>query len=398
MPPDRSAAVDQDCIKLTSYFSDRSGIGITSAGQTQAALDGGGVMAARVLLRGMDGSVLLHQLSTGFPVADPPVAGLVLDRSVTLTGSGFLTLERGQLLSGEIDPVGVRDDDGGATRLTVYLSRDDHVYQAPAFEVICQLLHRRGIAGATVLEGITGSLHGSEQRPRLTSRHAANPMMVVAISPGAQLGLVLPELAGLFRRPLFTLEPVHVCKRDGQLISPPPAVPAAYDDGGQRWQKLAIYACASARHGGQPVHRAIMRGLRTAGIGSAVTVRGVWGFRGDNVPHAGSRHTPAVTIVAGVPERVAAAFRVIDEITAERGLVTSNMVAGIRGKPGGTSWRHVRLARWLLCPQCHQHGLGHQEPASARVRLWHRMTWTSASYAIRCHGCPGRMAASQMMP
>jgi PII-like signaling protein len=344
--------VDQDCIKLTSYCSDdRSGIGITSARETQTGLYVNGEIAASILLHGTDGSVLRHQLHTGPPMGDPPATAPLLDQSVNLTGSRFLTLERSRLLSDEIDPVGVRNKDGEATRLTVYLSRGDHVYQGAAFEVICELLHRRGIAGATALEGVAGSLHGSDERPQLTSRHAAVPMMVVVISPGAQLGLVLPELAGLLRRPLFTLEPVHVCKRDGQLVSPPPAVPAADDDGGQRWQKLAIYACDSARHGGQPVHRAIIRGLRAAGIGSAVTVRGVWGFRGDSVPHGGSRHTPAVTIVTDIPERIAAAFRVVDEITAEHGLVTSNIVTGIRAKVGGTSRRHLRLRRWLLCPR-----------------------------------------------
>jgi PII-like signaling protein len=276
----------------------------------------------------------------------------MLDQGANLTGSEFLTVERSRLLSDEIDPVGVRNKDGEATRLTVYLSRDDRVYQVPAFEVICELLHRRGIAGATALEGVAGSLHGKASRPQLAMHPAANPMMIVAISSGEVLGLLLPELAGLLRRPLFTLEPVQICKRDGQLVSTPLAAPApapapAPDGhGGPQWQKLAVYACESARHGGQPVHRAIIRGLHGAGIVSAVSVRGVWGFRGDGVPHGGGRHVPAVTIVTGIPERIAAAFRIIDEITAEHGLVTCNPATGVRAEAGGTSRRHIRLTRW----------------------------------------------------
>ena len=49
-PRDRSAAVDQDCIKLTSYCSDdRSGIGITSARETQTGLYVNGEIAASIL-------------------------------------------------------------------------------------------------------------------------------------------------------------------------------------------------------------------------------------------------------------------------------------------------------------------------------------------------------------
>jgi hypothetical protein len=35
----------------------------------------------------------------------------------------------------------------------------------PAFEVICELLYRRGIAGATALLGVDGIAHGQRQRP-----------------------------------------------------------------------------------------------------------------------------------------------------------------------------------------------------------------------------------------
>ena len=69
----------------------------------------------------------------------------------------------------------------------------------------------------------------------------------------------------------------------------------------------------------QSVHRAISRRLHAVGIGGVITLRGVWGFRGDRVPHGG-RHVPAVTVVVDAPRRVPAAFFVIDELTAGRGV------------------------------------------------------------------------------
>jgi len=76
------------------------------------------------------------------------------------------------------------------------------------------------------------------------------------------------------------------------------------------------------------------------------TLRGVWGFHGERAPHGDSalrlgHHVPAITIVIDTPERIPAAFGIIDELTAERGLVTSEAIqvvrvpaAGRRGEPG----------------------------------------------------------------
>jgi PII-like signaling protein len=46
---------------------------------------------------------------------------------------------------------------------------------------------------------------------------------------------------------------------------------------------------------------------------------------------------PAVSIVIDAPERIATAFTVIDELTREQGLVTSETVPALRG--GGRGGR-----------------------------------------------------------
>ena len=93
-------------------------------------------------------------------------------------------------------------------------------------------------------------------------------------------------------------------------------------------------------HNGQPVHRAIVRALRAAGVSGATTQRGVWGFHGDHAPHGDrllqlGRHVPVVTIVIDSPERIATAFAVVDELTAEQGLVTSETVPAMRPAASG---------------------------------------------------------------
>jgi PII-like signaling protein len=149
--------------------------------------------------------------------------------------------------------------------------------------------------------------------------------------------MVLPELAGLLRRPLMTLEQVRICKRYGHLIDVPELVAGADESGFLPWQKLTVYISEAARHEGQPIHRAIVRRLRSAGISGATTHRGFWGYHGDRPPHGDRllrlerhRHVPTVKTVIGTAERIFAAFDIIDELTKERGFVTSQTVHAIR--------------------------------------------------------------------
>ena len=199
----------------------------------------------------------------------------------------------------------------------------------PAFVAVCDLLHRRGVDGATALLGVDGTAHGRRQRAAFFSRNAEVPMMIIAVGAGEQISRVLPELGALLRRPLLTLERVRVCKRDGRCLALPTATGPLGDS---RWQKLMVYTSEAVKHQGRPVHRAIVRRLRSAGISGTTTLRGIWGFHGDHAPHGDrllqlGRHVPAVTIVIDTPERIATAYAIIDELTSERGLVTCETIS-----------------------------------------------------------------------
>jgi PII-like signaling protein len=227
------------------------------------------------------------------------------------------------------------------TKLTVYLGRQERVYRVPAFVAVCDLLHRRGVAGATAMLGVDGTAHGRRERASFFSRNTGTPMMVIAVGSGERIGRVLPELGGLLRRPLLTLERVRICKRDGELLCTPSALPGTDETGMPLWHKLMIYTSEAALHDGQPIHRAIVRELRAAGIAGTTTLRGIWGFHGDHSPHGDrllqlGRHVPAVSVAIDAPERIATAFAVIDELTREQGLVTSETVPALRaGGRGG---------------------------------------------------------------
>ena len=280
--------MNADCLKLTSYFGERQRTGDSFVADALLDLYGRHEIATSILLRGIEGFGAKHHLRTDRSLTlseDLPLVSVAVDararieamlpEATRLARSGLVTLERARMLTGDLAAVTLPQDLNEATKLTIYLGRQERVYRVPAFIAVCDLLHRRGIAGATALLGVDGTAHGQRQRASFFSRNAETPMMVISVGSGEQISRVLPELGALLRRPLLTLERVTICKRDGELITTPSAPPGTDKTGMALWHKLMVYTSEAAQHEGQPIHRAIVRRLRTAGISGATTVRGV---------------------------------------------------------------------------------------------------------------------------
>ena len=356
--------MNNDCLKLTTYFGERHRTDDQFVADALLDLYGRKEVEVSVMLRGAEGFGLKHHLRTDRLLTlseDLPLVSVAVDtraRIENLLGEvtsikrhGLITLERSRMLTGEVGAVALPEELHEATKLTIYVGRQEQIGGAPAFVAVCDLLHRRGIAGATVLLGVDGTAHGVRQRARFFGRNAEVPMMIIAIGAGTEIARVLPELGGVLPRPLLTLERVRVCKRDGQLLSPPRALPATDEQGLAMWQKLMVYASEQARHGRSPLHVALVRRLRESGASGATCLRGVWGFHGDHPPHGDRllqlrRHVPVVTILVDTPERIAESFQTVDELTDESGLVTSEMVPAMASLSEGERQRGgLRLAR-----------------------------------------------------
>jgi PII-like signaling protein len=331
----------EDGLKLTTYFGERQRVQGRFLADVQLDLFGRHGVATSVLMRGAEGFGLKHHLRSDRLLSlseDLPLVSVAVDtrprieavleelRSVQRTG--LITLERARLLRGELDGVTLPADLHEATKLTVYVGRRERVSRVPAYVAVCDLLHRRGIAGATVLLGVDGTAHGQRRRARFFAGNDDVPMMIIAVGSGDRVALVLPALGALLARPLVTLERVRVCKRGGELVEPPPALPGTDADGMALWQKLMVYTSESTQHDGQPVHRAIVQRLRRSGARGATALRGVRGFAGGDAPHGDrllqlGRRVPVLTVVVDAPERIAASFAVVDELTGGHGVVTS---------------------------------------------------------------------------
>jgi PII-like signaling protein len=342
--------VSGDRLKLTAYFGERERVGGGLLADALLDLYERHRVEAGILLRGVEGYGLGHQLRTDRLLSlseDLPVVSVAVDAPAriealaaeveAIRGRGLLTLERARMLGDGIEASPLPEEPGEATKLTVYLGRHERAAGKPAFVALCDLLRRRGFAGATTLLGVDGTVGGRRERGRFFSGNAAVPTMTIAVGRNERVAAVLPEIADLLGQPPVTLELVRICKRDGELLALPHPVRDSDERGRGRWRKLTIYSSESAPAGERPIHLELIRRLRLSGAAGATALRGVHGFHGDHEPGGDRllrlrRRAPIVTVAVDTPERIAAAFEIVDEITAEAGLVTSETLPATRAE------------------------------------------------------------------
>lgn len=351
-----------ECLKLTTYFAERQRVGDRFLADALLDLYAGAGLATSAVLRGIAGFGPRHQVRTDRTLSmseDPPIAvaavdvadkvAALADRVAAMTHRGLVTLERARL-SGGADASAIAPPH--ATKLTVYVGRQERIGGRPAHRSICDELHGLGFFGAAVFLGVDGTYHGQRQRARFFSRNADVPEMIIATGEAEQARRAIEYLERELPAPLYTVERVQVCKRDGRLLTRPPALPQTDAAGRPLWQKLMIYTSEATLHDRVPIHRGLVRRLHEAEASSGATVlRGIWGFRGGHKPHGdrliqSARQVPVTTIVVDSPARIAAAFDIVDELTTEDGVVTSELVPALVSIDGGERRGSLRLARY----------------------------------------------------
>ncbi|HZT16216.1 MAG TPA: DUF190 domain-containing protein [Gaiellaceae bacterium] len=323
-------------LKLTAYFGESDRVGRRLLSDVLLDLFERHEVHAAVLLRGVEGFGSAQSLRTDRFLTlseDLPLVAIAVDdrarierlvpRVTELVAGGLVTLERARLLHDGLAGAGGAPHE--TVKLTLYLGRDERVDGRPAFVDVVESLRRAGVDGATVLLGVDGMAHRRRRRARFLSRNDDVPLLVVAIGGGAAVARALPAIGARLTDPIATLERVRVLKRDGRRLGELAVT------GGGAWQKLTVVAGEHARHGRHPLSVELVRRLRAAGASGATSVRGVFGFSGEHAPHGDRlfrvrRRVPVLTTILDHPERMRRWFDVVDEVTAEAGLVTSEIV------------------------------------------------------------------------
>jgi PII-like signaling protein len=343
-----------DALKLTTYLGERDRAGDRFLADALGDLYARHRLRTSLVLRGVAGFGVKHHLHTDrlltlsedLPLVSVAVDGparieALLDEVVDLSGDGLITLERARFAGAAVA--------GVETKLTVYVGRGERAGGRPAHVAVVEALHRHGVAGASVLLGVDGTANGERRRARFLAANAGVPLMIVAVGAGERIAAALPELRALRPEPVLTVERVRVCKRDGRRLAAPEPVAGTDPSGLAVWQKLMVYCGEQSRHGRRPLYLELVRALRAAGAAGATSLRGIWGYHGDHAPHGDRflqlrRRVPVVTAIVDTPERIGRWFAIVDELTDETGLVTSEQVPALRAAGPGIARGGLRLA------------------------------------------------------
>ncbi len=182
--PDRRSALT-DALKLTTYFGERDRVGDRFLADALAEIYARHQLRTSLVLRGVAGFGVKHHLHTDRLLTlseDLPIVSVavdararieaLLDEVVAVSGDGLITLERARMAEAAVLAAA-----GEEAKLTVHLGRGERAGGQPAHIAVVDVLHRHGVAGATVLLGVDGTTHGERRRARFfaaNTRRAAD--------------------------------------------------------------------------------------------------------------------------------------------------------------------------------------------------------------------------------
>ncbi|MGH3003854.1 MAG: DUF190 domain-containing protein, partial [Gaiellaceae bacterium] len=163
--------MNEDCLKLTSYFGERDRHGGRFLADELLDLYDRHSFRSSILLRGVEGFGIKHRLQTQRLLTlseDLPLVAVGIDTRERVEPvlrevrerfhEGLLTVERARMLTGDVARVELPADLQEATKLTIYCGRNERVRGRPAALEIVECLQRGGVAGATVFLGVDGTV------------------------------------------------------------------------------------------------------------------------------------------------------------------------------------------------------------------------------------------------
>jgi PII-like signaling protein len=347
-------------IKLTTYFEERDRVGDRFLADALFDVYEGHAMRTSVLVRGATGFGEHHRLHTDRLLTlseNLPAVSIAVDTRerieqaladvLRIATSGLVTLERVGLVSEGLENVQLTEPPGTAVTLTLYGGRSVRADGKAGYVAAVDALRAAGISGATVLLGVDGTLHGERRRARFFARNAGVPLIVLAVGEARSIESVLPSLAGLLDQPVATIEPVRLCKSEGVHLNEPHTAPEDDPAGLPTWQKIVVQAEEQDRWHGRPLYAELVRRLEVNGAAGVTVLRGVRGFYGERETIADSlltirRNVPVRAVIIDTPEKIRRLWPMIDSVTYQHGVVTSELVPATHGASGGA--RRAALA------------------------------------------------------
>jgi len=231
--------------------------------------------------------------------------------------------------------------------LRAYLQSADRTPHTPTYELIVKAAREDRMAGATVLKGIIGfGSHGVMQGSHWKVVEHVPVIVEIVDSAEKIVQFIQKRLATLMVHGEATLERANVMmyrQRQpgqterlelGEALAPLSTLPEIAGGGRMTINKegvlLRVFIGESDRYESRPLHEAILKKAREAGLAGATVLRGIEGFGANSVVHKASllemsKDLPIVIEIVDTQEKVQSLLPHLEQMVKE-GMITMEYV------------------------------------------------------------------------
>jgi PII-like signaling protein len=215
---------------------------------------------------------------------------------------------------------------GKAKKLTVYVAESDRRHGRPVYQIVVELAHKKGLAGATVTRGLMG--YGASGIDHVTHPDLASslPVRVEIVDSAEAIDRVLADVYDVVEHGLVELSDVEVVKAR-------PRRERSATEGHVKLEGKAkmmrIHIGANDQWEGEALYEALIKRFRLLDLAGATVYRGVAGYGASGRVH---KHTllhqaddPITVVVVDTAEKLQAAMPAIDEMVGSGMVVLSDV-------------------------------------------------------------------------
>jgi PII-like signaling protein len=220
---------------------------------------------------------------------------------------------------------------GPAKKVCIYVSEDRQYHGNALYAAILDYLFYRGVAGATVLRGISG--FGADHHLHTTRilRLTENlPIKIEFIEDAEKVEALLPKLFEMAGTGLIDMQDTQIIKPADSSKGKPKLNPAAPIKIEGKAKLMRIYIGADDKWKDKPLHRALIESLRANDIAGVTIYEGIAGYGANRRIHKDrtfgfSKDRPIVLSVVDSEEKIRAYLPVLDDMIGAGLVVLSDV-------------------------------------------------------------------------
>jgi PII-like signaling protein len=219
---------------------------------------------------------------------------------------------------------------GPGKKVGIYVAEDQQFHGMAAYAAILDFLFFHNVSGATVTRGIAG--FGADRQMHTTSvvdLAVHLPVKVEFIETSAKVDELLPKLQEMAGTGLIEMHDTTIVKagEKKQKRSAPEGLPLKREG---KAKIMRIYIGENDKWNGQPLHEAIVHGLRAHDIAGVTVYRGILGYGANRRIHKDaklslSHDRPILLSIIDTEEKLKAFMPILDQMVQQGLVVLSNV-------------------------------------------------------------------------